>query len=107
MDNTINSDNLSAWKEFGFWMSMADHAEDSVSFIKYPLKQISPYQRSCVVNLLDYSITNLSDEELETLWVSGSNNQSIFGNVRDVYKMLLIDIQTALSAYPLSIDPLR
>lgn len=97
MDNTIISENLSAWKEFGFWMSIADHAKDSVSFIKYPLKQITHYQRSCVVNLLDYSINNLSDEELRMLWLSGDNNQGIFGDVRDVYKMLLIDIQTALN----------
>ena len=97
MDNIIISENLSAWKEFGFWMSMAEHAEDSVTFIKYPLKQISLYQRSCVVDLLDYSINNLSDEELETLWLLGNNNQSIFGGVRDGYKKLLADIQTALS----------
>ena len=97
MDNTIDSDNLTAWKEFGFWMSMAEHAEDSVSFIKHPLKRISQDQRSCVVNLLDYSINNLSDEELRMLWLSGNHNQGIFGDVRDVYKMLLIDIQTALN----------
>lgn len=97
MDNTINSDNLAAWKELGFWMSMADPAEDSVSFIKHPLRKITQYQRSCVVNLLDHSINNLSDEALKTLWLSGSNNQSIFGDVREVYKMLLTDIQTALS----------
>ena len=97
MDNTIDSDNLTAWKEFGFWMSMAEHAEDSVSFIKHPLKRISQDQRSCVVNLLDYSINNLSDEALKTLWLSGNNNQSIFGDVREVYKKLLSDIQTAIS----------
>lgn len=97
MDNTIDSDNLTAWKEFGFWMSMAEHAEDSVSFIKHPLKRISQDQRSCVVNLLDYSINNLSDEALKTLWLSGNNNQSMFGDVREVYKKLLSDIQTALS----------
>jgi hypothetical protein len=97
MDNTIDSDNLIAWKEFGFWMSMAEQAEDSVSFIKHPLKQISQDQRSCVVNLLEYSINNLSDEALKTLWLSGNNNQSMFGDVREVYKKLLSDIQTALS----------
>lgn len=97
MDNTIDSDNLTAWKEFGFWMSMAEHTEDSVSFIKHPLKRISQDQRSCVVNLLDYSINNLSDEALKTLWLSGNNNQSMFGDVREVYKKLLSDIQTALS----------
>lgn len=95
MDHNVITENMAAWREFGFWMDMTDHAQDTKEFTNSIVSRLSPHECNSVVTLLGYGIDNLSTEELENLWISGSNNQSVYGDIRELFEKLLNNIKNS------------